>query len=228
MVPTFQYPHHRSQPPVLSANSLYWSAKTSSYNHFIWGKRWKSQEAKSGRMMVGEQTLPIENTSGASLLQLQYVAEYCHEEGQYLRTTFLIAFLNKGIKLQHALHIWRESIILRMFTSSLCSQNWQVWCVAIDGNTRDIEQYMRVKLLLILTVVLILWSIGPWKKKIALVCFFLASPKNEPIGHHWFIALDDIKQGSSTHGPPAALGRVLWGPGRVFHKICYEYWSLSH
>ena len=29
---------------------------------------------------MGDQTLPIENDSGASLLQLQYVAEYCHEE----------------------------------------------------------------------------------------------------------------------------------------------------
>ena len=29
--------------------------------------------------MVGDQTLPIENVSGASLLQLQYVAEHCHE-----------------------------------------------------------------------------------------------------------------------------------------------------
>ena len=38
-------------------------------------------------MMVGDQTLPIENASGAYLLQLQYAAEYCHEEGQYLRTT---------------------------------------------------------------------------------------------------------------------------------------------
>ena len=31
------------------------------------------------QMMVGDQTLPIENASGASLLQLQYVAEHCHE-----------------------------------------------------------------------------------------------------------------------------------------------------
>ena len=42
-------------------------------------------------MMVGDQTLPIENASGASLLQLQYAAEHYHEEGQYLRTTFLVA-----------------------------------------------------------------------------------------------------------------------------------------
>ena len=34
--------------------------------------------------MVDDQTLPIENASVASLLQLQYVAEHCHEEGQYL------------------------------------------------------------------------------------------------------------------------------------------------
>ena len=41
-------------------------------------------------MMVGDQTFRIENASGASLLQLQYAAEHCHEEGQYLRTTFLV------------------------------------------------------------------------------------------------------------------------------------------
>ena len=42
-------------------------------------------------MIVGDKTLPIENASGASLLQLQYAAEYCHEGGQYLRTTFIVA-----------------------------------------------------------------------------------------------------------------------------------------
>ena len=39
--------------------------------------------------------------------------------------------LNKGIELQHALHIWRETIVLGMFTGSLRAQNWQVRCVAI-------------------------------------------------------------------------------------------------
>ena len=42
-------------------------------------------------MMVGDQTLPTENASGASLSQLQYAAEHYHEGGQYLRTTFLVA-----------------------------------------------------------------------------------------------------------------------------------------
>ena len=46
-------------------------------------------------MMVGDETLPIENTSGASLLQLQYATEHCYEEGQYLRTTFLVACSEK-------------------------------------------------------------------------------------------------------------------------------------
>ena len=41
-------------------------------------------------MMVGDQALLIKNASGAPLLQ--YAAEYCHEEGQYLSTTFLVAF----------------------------------------------------------------------------------------------------------------------------------------
>ena len=52
----------------------------------------KRTESQVGRMMVGDQTLPIENASGASLLQLQYAVEHCHEEGRYLRTTFLVAF----------------------------------------------------------------------------------------------------------------------------------------
>ena len=30
---------------------------------------------------------------------------------------------------------------------------------------------------------------------------------------------DYLEQGSSTRGPPAALRRVLCGPGRVFHKV---------
>ena len=63
--------------------------------------------------------------------------------------------LNKGIKLQHELHIWWETIVLGMFTSSLRAQNWQVQCVAIDGHTIDIAQHLCAKLHLILTVVLI-------------------------------------------------------------------------
>ena len=43
-------------------------------------------------MMVSDQTLPIENASGASSLRLQSGVEHCHEEGQYLRTAFLVAF----------------------------------------------------------------------------------------------------------------------------------------
>ena len=40
--------------------------------------------------MVGDRKLPMENALGASLFHLQYAAEHCHE-GQYLRTTFLVA-----------------------------------------------------------------------------------------------------------------------------------------
>ena len=91
----FHYPRYRSQLPVLSAKSLRWSAAhcakmLSSLDRFIGGKRWKPQGAKSGRMMMGDQALPIENASGASLLQLQYTVEYCHEQGLYLRKTFLV------------------------------------------------------------------------------------------------------------------------------------------
>ena len=42
-------------------------------------------------MMVGDQILAIENASGATLLKLQYAAKHYHEEGQYLKITFLVA-----------------------------------------------------------------------------------------------------------------------------------------
>ena len=114
VVPTFQNPCHRSQPSVLSTNSLCWSAAhcdkmLSSYDRFIQGRRWKSQGAKSGRMMVCDQTLSIKNASGASLLQVQYAAEYYHEEGLYLRTTSLVTC--SEIELQHARHIWRVTLL---------------------------------------------------------------------------------------------------------------------
>ena len=177
MVRTFQYPRHWSQPPVLSANSLRWSAAhcakmLSPYDRIRRGKRWKSQGAKSGRMMVSDQPLPIENASGASLLQLQYAAEHCHEEGQYLRTTFLVVCSEwrNRIKARTA-HLVEYSIVLDTFTSSLRAQNWQVRCIAIDRHSRDIAQHVCAKLHLILTVVLISRPIG-LKKKIAIVLFF--------------------------------------------------------
>ena len=76
----YQLSSNRRQPPRRSTNSLRRSAVhcakiLSSYGSFIRGKRWKSQGAKSGRLMVVDQTLPIENTAGASLLQLQCAAE---------------------------------------------------------------------------------------------------------------------------------------------------------
>ena len=42
--------------------------------------------------------------------KLQYAAEHSREEGQYLRATFQSLVLNKGIELQYALHIWRETL----------------------------------------------------------------------------------------------------------------------
>ena len=77
--------------------------------------------------MVGDQTLPIKNAAGASLLQLQCAVEHRHEEGQCLMTTFLaicseLPFIDVE-ELQHALHIWRETLVLGMFTCSLLAQN---------------------------------------------------------------------------------------------------------
>ena len=147
---------------MLSANSLRWSAAhcakiLSSYDRFVRGKRWKSQGTKIGRIM-GDQTLPMENASGASLLQLAV----CGRALSWRRTILEDnipprLFWNKGIELQHALHIWRETLLfLGMLTGSLRARNWQVRCVSIDGHTTDIAQHICAKLHLILIVVLIL------------------------------------------------------------------------
>ena len=141
----------------------------SSYDSFIRRKRWKSQGAKSGWMMVGDQTLPIENASGASFLQLQYTAEHCHEGGQDPRTTVLVACSERHRIRARTPHLAGDSIVLGMFTGSLCAQNWQVRFVVIGRHTRDIAQHICAKHLIV-TLVLISRPIGPWekKKKIAL------------------------------------------------------------
>ena len=157
MAPTFQYSRHISQPPVLSVNSLCWSAAhctkmLSSYEGFIRGKRWKSQGAMSGQMMKDDQTLPIEYASGAT-----FVAAAICSRALSWRT---IPEDNIPSRL-----FWiKESIVLGMFMGSLCAQNWQVRCVTIDGHTRDIAQHLCTKLHMILTGVLISWLIRSWKK----------------------------------------------------------------
>ena len=78
-------------------------------------RKHENHREPSSEIMVGDQPLHIENASGASLLQLQYAAEHCHEEGQ--QSSSLV--LNKGIELQHLLHTWLETIVLGMFTDSL-------------------------------------------------------------------------------------------------------------
>ena len=121
-----------------------------------------TEGAKSG-LMMGDQTLPMEYASGASLLQ--YAAEHCYEEGQYLRITFLVACseVKESNYSTHStfggtLHCF--SHVYRLTTRS----KLQVQCVEIDGHTRDITQHICAKLHLILTVVPISRPIGPRKK----------------------------------------------------------------
>ena len=62
--------------------------------------------------MVGDQTHPIENASGASVLLLQCAAEHCHEEGQYPRTTFLEACSEERNQIiGHTPHLAGDSIV---------------------------------------------------------------------------------------------------------------------
>ena len=170
MVPTFQYPRHRSQPLVLSANSLCWSAAhcakmLSSYDRFIQGKRWKSQEPSPDGWWWVIKHFPsktLQEPLCCSCSMRPSIVLKKHNKWGKLSSLLV---LNKGIELEHALHIWRETIVLGMFTGSLCVQNWQMRCVAIDRYTRDIAQQICAKLHLIFTVVLISRQIGFWKKK---------------------------------------------------------------
>ena len=154
---------------MLSANSLRWSAAhcanlLSSYDRFMRGKRWNHRGPNPGGLMVGDQTLPIENASGAPCCSCSVRPNTVIKEDNTWRQRSSSLVLNKEIELQYALHIWRETIVLGMFTGSLRAQNWHVRCVAIDGHTRDIVQHICAKFHLSLTVVLISRPIGPWKK----------------------------------------------------------------
>ena len=132
-VPTFQYPSHRRQPPVFSANSLVCSSLCQNVvllRPFHTRKEMKITGSQVWEDDGGDQTLPIENSSGASLLQLQYAAEHCHEEGQCMRTTFLVACSEYRIRItartphlagdycfRHAYGLTTRSVV----TSAMCS-----------------------------------------------------------------------------------------------------------
>ena len=106
-------------------------------------------------------------------------ATVCGWALSWRRTTWgqhsLSLFLNKGMELQHALHNWQETLFLGMFTDSLRPSELTVRSVAIYRYTRDIAQHICAKLHLILTVVLISWPIGPWKKIVLIVLFIFIS-----------------------------------------------------
>ena len=115
-------------------------------------------------MMVGDQTHPSktlqEPVCCSCSMRPNTVVEKDDTWGQHSSSLVL----NKGIELRHALHIWRETlIVLSRFTASLRTYNWQMRCVAIDEHIRNIAQHICAKLNLILTVVLISRPIGPWK-----------------------------------------------------------------
>ncbi|XP_075229767.1 uncharacterized protein LOC142329242 [Lycorma delicatula] len=98
MVPTFQYPRHRTEPPVFSAIFLCWSATQCLCQNVVLLASVSCEQRGENRMeprsgcMVGDQTLPNENAAGASLLQLQCAAKHFHGERQCLMTTFLSAY----------------------------------------------------------------------------------------------------------------------------------------
>ena len=91
---------------MLSANSLSWSAAHCAKMLSSYEERDENHREPS----LGGWWWLIKHFSSKTL---QGAAEHCHKEGQYLRITFLVAFLNKGIELQHALHIWQETLLFR-------------------------------------------------------------------------------------------------------------------
>ena len=92
MVPTFQSLHHRRQTPALSANSLLCLCQNAVLLSTVSCEEIDENHRKaSPGCMLNDQILPIKNTAGASLLQLQCAPDHCHEELQCLFTTFLFA-----------------------------------------------------------------------------------------------------------------------------------------
>ena len=82
---------------MLSANFLLWSAAHCLCHNVVlpdtisYEEGDENQREPSPGCMVGDHTLPIENSAGASLLQLQLAAEHWNEGGQCLMTIFLFA-----------------------------------------------------------------------------------------------------------------------------------------
>ena len=152
VVPTFQYPRHRSLLPVLSANSLRWSAAhcakmLSSYNCFIRGKRWKSQGAKSGQMMVGDHTSRCSCSMRPSIVM---------KKGNIPHHLFWIKESNYS---KHSTYGRRLYCFRHVYMLTTGSDLTRAMC-------RDwLACHICAKLHLILTVVLILQLIRPWKKK---------------------------------------------------------------
>ena len=196
VVPTFQHPRHRSQSPVISDNSLRWSAAYLWQNVVLLRPFHKSKEMKITGSQVRADDGGWSNTSKRKRFRRLFVAAaVCDRALSWRRTmpddNIPSLVMNKGIELQQALHIWRETIVLGMFTGSLRAQNWHVLCVAIDGHTRDIAQHICAKMHLNLTVVLISRPIGPWKKNSPRIIFI----------HGWFVIAPEIATSLANNAP---------------------------
>ena len=69
-------------------------------------------------------------------IQLSIVLKKNNTWGQHSSSLVL----NKEIKLQHTLHIWRETSLFRhIYGLTMCSELTSVMC-RVDGHTRDIAQ----------------------------------------------------------------------------------------
>ena len=151
MVPTFQDPHHRSQPPVLSVSSLRWSAAHCLFQNVVlldtvpYEKTYDQREPSPG-CMVSDQTFPIENAAGASLLQLLCAAEHFH----ITRSTMNFSCIAP-------LHIKKSNY------STHFTFDGRLYCVRHVYVL--IAQHICAKLHLIFTVLLISRLIGSWEKE---------------------------------------------------------------
>ena len=80
-------------------------------------------EGVTSELYGGDQILPIVYAAGASLLQMQCAAEYCHEEGQCLMTTFLVACSEQGNRFTASTSHLPGDYFLNKFTCSIRAQN---------------------------------------------------------------------------------------------------------
>ena len=117
----------------------------------------------AGTLMQDVETFEMQAVREASVCQPMKVSPYILLMRQRISAA-LHPLAKRNLITARFWHLAGASIILGVFTCSLCARNWQMPRDSFDVRTRDTAQHISAKLHLIFTVVLISRQIGPWKK----------------------------------------------------------------